>query len=78
MQALSAAAKGEERVCVIGCGKSGLIGCKVLTQRGVAFDCFEEGSQVWPGPPPACWTQFCRFLSLVTDSLSGMTLLPAL
>lgn len=46
VQALSAAAKSEERVCVIGCGKSGLIGCKVLTQRGVAFDCFEEGSQI--------------------------------
>ena len=49
MQALSAAAKREEHVCIIGAGKSGLIACKSLTQRGVAFDCFEEGSQVRSG-----------------------------
>ena len=54
MQALSASAKSKERVCVIGCGKSGLIACKVLTQRGVAFDCFEEGSQVCAGPLTTC------------------------
>ena len=77
MQALSAAAKSEERVCVIGCGKSGLIGCKVLTQRGVAFDCFEEGSQVCAGPPPACWTQKCPCLYWQLAAL-GMALLPAL
>jgi cation diffusion facilitator CzcD-associated flavoprotein CzcO len=41
-----ASSSGEERACVIGAGKSGLIACKVLKQRGIPFDCFEAGSQV--------------------------------
>ena len=77
MQAMSATARGEERVCVIGCGKSGLIGCKVLTQRGVAFDCFEEGSQVCAGPLSACWTQNRGCLCWQLAAL-GMPLVPAL
>ena len=47
-QALSAAQDDRERVCIIGAGKSGLIACKVLHQRGVPLDCFETGSQVCP------------------------------
>ncbi|CAL5223737.1 g6297 [Coccomyxa viridis] len=47
VEALSAAAQDDrDRVCIIGAGKSGLIACKVLHQRGVAFDCFETGSQI--------------------------------
>jgi len=37
---------GQERVCIIGAGKSGLIASKVLHERGIPFDCFETGSQV--------------------------------
>jgi len=35
-----------EKVCVIGAGSSGIAACQVLDARGVAFDCFEKGSQV--------------------------------
>ena len=31
---------------MIGAGKSGLIACKVLKERGIPFDCFEAASQV--------------------------------
>ncbi len=34
------------RVCVIGAGSSGIVACQVLKARGIAFDCFEKGSQV--------------------------------
>jgi thioredoxin reductase len=35
-----------EKVCVIGAGSSGIASCQVLQARGVAFDCFEKGSEV--------------------------------
>jgi len=35
-----------ERVCVVGAGTSGLAMCRELKRRGVAFDCFEKGSEV--------------------------------
>ncbi|MGZ4536492.1 MAG: flavin-containing monooxygenase, partial [Nocardioidaceae bacterium] len=35
-----------KRVCVIGAGSSGIAAAQVLHARGIAFDCFEMGSQV--------------------------------
>ncbi|MCY0930159.1 NAD(P)-binding domain-containing protein [Streptomyces sp. H27-H1] len=35
-----------ERVCVIGAGSSGIAACQVLAERGIAYDCYESGSQV--------------------------------
>jgi dimethylaniline monooxygenase (N-oxide forming) len=35
-----------EKVCIIGAGSSGIVACQVLGARGIAFDCFEKGSQV--------------------------------
>jgi thioredoxin reductase len=35
-----------EKVCIIGAGSSGIAACQVLSARGIAFDCFEKGSQV--------------------------------
>ncbi len=35
-----------EKVCVIGAGSSGIAACQVLNAGGIAFDCFEKGSQV--------------------------------
>ena len=35
-----------EKVCVIGAGSSGIAACQVLNARGIAFDCFEKGSEV--------------------------------
>jgi cation diffusion facilitator CzcD-associated flavoprotein CzcO len=35
-----------EKVCVIGAGSSGIVACQVLQARGIAFDCFEKGSQI--------------------------------
>lgn len=35
-----------EKVCVIGAGSSGIAACQVLNARGIAFDCFEKGSQI--------------------------------
>jgi Flavin-binding monooxygenase-like len=37
---------GQARVCVIGAGSSGIASCQVLKARGIAFDCFEKGSEV--------------------------------
>jgi thioredoxin reductase len=34
------------KVCVIGAGSSGIAACQVLNARGIAFDCFEKGSEV--------------------------------
>jgi dimethylaniline monooxygenase (N-oxide forming) len=34
------------RVAVIGAGSSGMAACQVLQERGLAFDCFEKGSDV--------------------------------
>ena len=36
----------EGRVAVIGAGSSGMAACQVLQDRGLAFDCFEKGSDV--------------------------------
>ncbi len=33
-------------VCVVGAGSSGIAACQVLKSRGIAFDCYEKGSQV--------------------------------
>lgn len=33
-------------VCIIGAGSSGIASCQVLHARGIAFDCFELGSDV--------------------------------
>ncbi|GAB4085408.1 hypothetical protein GCM10028784_20380 [Myceligenerans cantabricum] len=33
-------------VCIIGAGWSGLAACQVLQERGIAYDCYEAGSQV--------------------------------
>lgn len=35
-----------ENVCIIGAGWSGLAACQVLHERGIAYDCYEAGSQV--------------------------------
>jgi len=35
-----------EKVCIIGAGSSGIVAAQVLQARGIAFDCFEKGSQV--------------------------------
>jgi len=35
-----------ERICVVGAGTSGLAMCRELKLHGVAFDCFEKGSEV--------------------------------
>ncbi|NRQ40081.1 NAD(P)-binding domain-containing protein [Nonomuraea sp. NN258] len=35
-----------KQVCVIGAGSSGLPVCQVLHERGIAFDCYEAGSEV--------------------------------
>jgi dimethylaniline monooxygenase (N-oxide forming) len=34
------------RVCIIGAGTTGVITAKVLQDRGLDFDCFEQGSQI--------------------------------
>jgi dimethylaniline monooxygenase (N-oxide forming) len=34
------------RICVIGAGSSGIAACQVLNARGIAFDCYEKGSQI--------------------------------
>jgi dimethylaniline monooxygenase (N-oxide forming) len=36
----------EARVCIIGAGSSGVTMAKALLERGVAFDCFEKGSDI--------------------------------
>ncbi|MEI2714173.1 MAG: NAD(P)-binding domain-containing protein [Nocardioides sp.] len=36
----------QPRVCIIGAGSSGLTAMQVLKARGIAYDCFELGSQV--------------------------------
>jgi thioredoxin reductase len=35
-----------EKICVIGAGSSGIAACQVLSARGLAFECFEKGSEV--------------------------------
>jgi thioredoxin reductase len=41
-----AAVVAAQKVCVIGAGSSGIAACQVLNARGIAFDCFEKGSEV--------------------------------
>ena len=36
----------QHRVCIIGAGSSGIAAAQVLHTRGIAFDCFEVGSEV--------------------------------
>lgn len=43
---MSAQASGPEKVCIIGAGSSGLVATKALKQAGIAFDCFETGSDI--------------------------------
>ncbi len=35
-----------DKVCIIGAGSSGMVAAKVLQERGIAFDCFEKGSDI--------------------------------
>lgn len=35
-----------EKVCIVGAGSSGITAAQVLDARGIAFDCFEKGSQI--------------------------------
>jgi len=35
-----------QKVCIIGAGSSGITAAQVLDSRGIAFDCFEKGSQI--------------------------------
>ncbi|MEV0756478.1 NAD(P)-binding domain-containing protein [Streptosporangium sp. NPDC050280] len=35
-----------EDVCIIGAGSSGIATCQVLHERGIAFDCYEAGSEI--------------------------------
>jgi dimethylaniline monooxygenase (N-oxide forming) len=35
-----------QKVCIIGAGSSGIVAAQVLDARGIAFDCFEKGSQI--------------------------------
>jgi dimethylaniline monooxygenase (N-oxide forming) len=35
-----------DRVCIIGAGSSGIASCQVLQARGIAYDCFEAGSEI--------------------------------
>ena len=35
-----------DRVCIIGGGSSGIAAAKILSERGVPFDCFEKGSGI--------------------------------
>ena len=37
---------GNAQVCVIGAGSSGITVARVLHERGVAYDCFEAGSEI--------------------------------
>lgn len=34
------------KVCIIGCGSSGMVAAKVLSQNKIPFDCFEAGSDI--------------------------------
>jgi cation diffusion facilitator CzcD-associated flavoprotein CzcO len=34
------------KVCIIGAGPSGVTACKILIERGIAYDCFEMGSDI--------------------------------
>jgi dimethylaniline monooxygenase (N-oxide forming) len=35
-----------QKACIIGAGSSGIAAAQVLDARGIAFDCFEKGSQI--------------------------------
>lgn len=34
------------KVCIIGCGSSGMVAAKVFSQKGIDFDCYEAGSEI--------------------------------
>jgi len=34
------------QICIIGAGSSGMTIAKSLLEKGLAFDCFEKGSQI--------------------------------
>lgn len=36
----------DKKVCIIGCGSSGMVAAKVFFQKGIPFDCFEAGSDI--------------------------------
>lgn len=36
----------DTKVCIIGCGSSGMVAAKVLFQNKIPFDCFEAGSEI--------------------------------
>jgi dimethylaniline monooxygenase (N-oxide forming) len=36
----------QNKVCIIGAGSSGITAAKALKEHGIAFDCFEKGSQI--------------------------------
>jgi len=40
------AVAGEDRVCVVGAGSSGIAACQVLHARAISFDCLEKGSTI--------------------------------
>lgn len=37
---------GEDKVCIIGAGSSGIVAAKALKEHGISFDCFERGSGI--------------------------------
>lgn len=46
MTSFRSARTGLQRVCIIGAGSSGVAAAKALKQKGIAFDCFEKGSDI--------------------------------
>src|SRR5689334_11306291 len=42
----SGAMESAEKVCIIGAGSSGIVAAQVLGAKGIAYDCFEKGSQI--------------------------------
>lgn len=36
----------EKKVCIIGAGSSGMVAAKALHEAGIAYDCFEKGSDI--------------------------------
>lgn len=35
-----------DKVCIIGAGSTGMVSAKILKEKGIAFDCFEMGSNI--------------------------------
>jgi hypothetical protein len=36
----------QHKICIIGAGSSGIVACKVLQTKGLAYDCYEKGSGI--------------------------------